>query len=330
MFEKFFASFQESVIQTTCIVTIVVCFALIISDILLFAIKFNSRKSVNSILCIVFSTVLGVLFSFPIPAAFDKLISVSKYKNNQDQLLLDLENGNLDIENHKLKIEINQLNQELNNLRCSQISAMQFEKIAELALLKTDLKQTSVYTEKLGGINKGMGVRANYYYDQVLLVMNHEIEAKFGVDINEIRIKKLEDGKISVSGIKPIFIGASKNITENPISEIRTVNLDNDENIKSINVKNDIGSVQTANKIAQKKNKEYQSSLKDMENFKFLEDAVVTLAHNFISIIFAPVYGDNIVFDENDYENGQLIEDFIKSEIDGKTKLLEEKLSFIR
>lgn len=67
-----------------------------------------------------------------------------------------------------------------------------------------------------------------------------------------------------------------------------------------------------------------------MENFGFLEDAVVTLAHNFISIIFAPVYGDNIVFDEKDYESGQPIEDFIKSEIDGKSKLLEEKLSLVK
>lgn len=110
MFDKFFASFQESVFQTTCIVTIAVCFALIIADILLFAVKFNSRKSVNSVLCIVFSTLLGVIFAFPVPAAFDKLISVSKYKDNNKQLLLELESGKLNIENQKLKIEINQLN----------------------------------------------------------------------------------------------------------------------------------------------------------------------------------------------------------------------------
>jgi len=330
MFDKFFASFQESVITTTCIVTICVCAALIILDILLFALKFNTRKSLNSILCIVFSTLVGVLFALPIPAAFDKMIAVSKYKDTQNQLLLELESGKLNVENKKLKIEISQLNQELNNLRCSQISAMQFEKIAELALLKTDLKQTSVYTEKLGEVNKGIGVRANYYYDQVLLVCNHEIEAKFGVDLNQIRIRKIEEGKIAVSGIHPVFIGASKNITETPISEIRTVNLDNDENIKSINVKNDIGSVQTANKIAEKKNKEFQSSLQNMENFAFLEDAVVTLAHNFISIIFAPVYGDNIVFEEGINADGKSIENFIQDEIGEKSALLEEKLLIIK
>ena len=106
--------------------------------------------------------------------------------------------------------------------------------------------------------------------------------------------------------------------------------MDND-----INVKYDVNSLQEVKQLLESKNREYQTSLKDMENFEFLEEAVVTLARNFICIIFAPVYGENIIFDNSDFYNGAdsdgySIEEFIQSEIDFKNNEILEKIDKMR
>lgn len=206
---------------------------------------------------------------------------------------------------------------------------MQFQKIAEIALIKTNIQQTKVWNGPISDLEAGWGIKADYYDDNLLVINTYDIDAKFGIDFNNIKIKKISNQKIQVSGITPTYIGSSKNIKDSQVKEIRRYDYDSNGNIKKINVKNDSISIKEADSIENELDKEYQKSLQSMENWEYLNDAIVTFGQNFVKLIFAPVY-DEIVFTDEEDAEALTLKEYIETEIkNGEAEALNLKKSLI-
>jgi len=277
---------------------------------------FKLRK-INAAAAIAVSTLAACLLMIPVISAFNKLVA-SRVEGEilggakaeiraaqAEAALLRAENNTRLLERERLEnqislakqsIEIEALNDKIKLLENSQVSMRSFEKILELALLQTNLKQTLVRKEPITRPEQGWGLRAEYYSDEALVVITHDISAKFGVDLNAIKIAKTDEDTVIVSGIRSKFIGASRNVSDTLVKEIRRLNFKKGV-VSSIDVQNNAAQVNLANDYASRYEREFQTKLSEGLELGFMDDAVVQLARNFITVMFAPLY-KNIRFDE--------------------------------
>ena len=93
--------------------------------------------------------------------------------------------------------------------------------------------------------------------------------------------------------------------------------------MKSITVKNDTASLNLADSYANELEKEYQSSISNMDNWTYLTDAIVTLGQNFVKLIFAPVYSE-IEFIDDEREGFLPMKNYIETEIESNSKHSKE------
>lgn len=332
---NFFEGMKESFLQGTMIAIIIACVFLIALITFLFIKKLLKDNSKDGVLPVILSTVFACILMIPATCAFSKLVRISVEKQIKNATKEEIARLQLEVKNQQLEkealesknklvkqeIEMNLLNKQVSLLKSSQVSAMQFQKIAEVALLKTNIQQAKVWNGRLGDIKTGWGILASQYHDYALIVNTYDIkDAKFGIDFQDIKIKKIDDNHIIVAGIKTKYIGSPDYSKENIVKEIRTINYDSDNNIKSIQIKNDAASLREIDKLEEESNNEYLASLKNMENWTFLEDSIVTLGKNFIQVIFAPAY-ENIDFVEDAEDDSfRPLIDFISYEIETETE----------
>lgn len=293
-------------------------------------------------LAIVLAAGASILITIPLVSTINLLVeqkardvAITEKKQELDYLKGQVENEYLkkqqiEDENKILeqKLKLNSLSDEINLLKASQVSAMQFEKIAELALIKANIEQTKVWHELIGEEKKGKGIIADFYDDKILVVNTYDIDAKIGIDFKNIKVKKINKNKILVTGIVPTFIGASKNVRDNIIKEIRRNNYNKDGILTSTTVENKAESIRNADSYEAKFDKEYQESLQNMENWSFLTDAVVSLGKNFVTMIFGGIYKEIEFVDLGD-ETFLPMEEYISTEIqqnEEKSKELKEVL----
>ena len=203
-----------------------------------------------------------------------------------------------------------------------------FGYILEVALIETEFNTKQVWNKGVTDLQKASSFNPMYdfYQDEYLIVNTYDIDAKFGIDFNEIKIKKINNNKIQVCGIKPKYIGSVKNIKNTEIAEIRECQYkEGVPKPTGIVVKKDKDSIIKVGQFEQENNKKYQDSLRDMENWKTFSNAVVSLGKNFIKMIFAPVYSE-IEFVEESDESFMCIKDYIDNEISQYNRQMEEKL----
>lgn len=333
---NFFGNIKDSISQG---LMIAICAAsiLCIIAVVFFVIRHLSKKQeTGSIVPVIMVTVVACFFTIPATLSMTNLIKIGIRKELRNISQEELENIQLKVKNKQLEhtkleqenqlmkqeIELNSLNKQVNLLKACQVSAMQFQKIAEIALIKTNIQQTKVWHQQDSAVHEGWGLQAEYYLDGVLVVNTYDIDAKFGIDFNKIKIKKISNDKIQVSGIKPTYIGASKNIRNTEIKELRRYNYKN-KSIASIAILNKPTDVRKADTLADEFDKEYQESLQDMKNWSYLTDPIVTLGQNFVKLIFAPAYAE-IIFTEEDTEDYLPLKEYIETEIQKNEKGAEE------
>jgi hypothetical protein len=233
----------------------------------------------------------------------------------------------------KQSLEIEILNDNIKLLENAEISMQSFQKILEIALLQTNLKQTMVRKEPLTAFETGWGIRANYYNDEALVVITHDILAKFGVDLNEVKVSELDGNTIVVSGIIPKFIGTSRNVSDIILKEYRRVNYKKGV-VSSIDTRYDSSSINLVDRKASTYEAEFQRKLSEGLELGFMNDAVVQLAKNFITVMLAPVY-QNIKFAEKEQPEALPLMKHLQKELEEnqnrKIELLEinENLLFI-
>jgi hypothetical protein len=219
----------------------------------------------------------------------------------------------------KQSIRIEGLNDTVRHLESAMFNVQSFEKILELGLLEANLKQTALHRERAGDIQPGLGINADYFYDEYLIVSTHDITAKFGVDLNKVRLANsdLAPDTILVSGISSKFLGTGKNITRPEVAEMRRVDLKGRGEMAAINgikVLNDTASMDAARQYAQRKDREYQIRLSQGFETGFMDDSVKKLAENFIKIVLLPL-GKNVVFTAAEQEGALPLAAYIQAEL---------------
>jgi hypothetical protein len=231
----------------------------------------------------------------------------------------------------KQSIEIEALNASNILLERARLSMQSFQQIAELALTQANFSQTLVRKEPVTPIETGWGLLADYYYDEALVIIVHDINAKFGIDLKQVKIAKTKDDSVVVSGIRPRFIGADKNESKTLLKEIRRV--DNKLGVPyRVRIKDQRQDVTLADIKAEQYELEFQKKLSEGMEMTFMDNVIVQLAQNFIKIVLAPLYS-NIVFNNVDAPEALPLLDYLTKEInenyEEKYKLLQINEQFI-
>lgn len=320
---------------------VIILIVAIIATILFSIIKVLEPKNPRAILAVFLSTLLCSLLTVPLSFNIEKLVrnkTVQLALNEQKEAIekaklelknIQLENQNLELRNQAIANSIEQkaLQDEISLLKSSQISFMKFQSILDLALLETNIKQNQVIKEPLTEIQKGRGVIADNYFDEYLGIINYDIDAKFGIDLKNVKIKKIDKDTVHISKLMPKYIGSPKNSHNKIVSEIRRNNY-KDGVIASIKVSQEFTDIKKAEEFADKNIKEYQESLANMNQFEYMKNPIISLGQKFLEVIFSPVY-KNIVFVEEDEEGSILLEDYFSAQIK-ETEEAAEKLQEVQ
>ena len=269
----------------------------------------------NPVAAILFSTICNCILVVPIITSINHLVDIKAgnvfideakaevqaqkaqaelIKRENQVRLLEKERLETQAELAKKSIEIENLNRSNMLLENAKLSMQSFQAIAELALTQANFKHTLVRKEPVTPLETGWGLRADYYYDEVLVIVNHDINAKFGIDLNEVRMVKSSDDSVIVSGIRPKYIGADRNYKDEVVKEVRRV--DNKYGVEyRVTRQNDRQYLLLAENKAQQFELEFQKRLSEGMELAFMDDAIMQLAQNFIKIVLAPIYA-NIEF----------------------------------
>lgn len=286
-------------------------------------------KVQERITAVVLTTLTCILCFIPLISSINILVeskikgtAISEKKAELKAIELQVENEiikkqNLELQNESLykDIQIKNLDDEIDLLKNTQLSMNNLNRICEMALLETQLKQTDVRKHVL---DSEKGIIADRVENEILVVTTHDINAKFGVDLKQVLVREGKDNQLIISGIKSKYIGSDRNISDVKISEIREIKYKNDL-ISNKSVLYDKANIQRANNYAQLYETEYQKRLSDGLESNFLDEAVVKLSQNFISVILAPLKKE-ISFENNSTEEGVPIFDYLNSEIEAKQK----------
>jgi len=303
-------------------------------------------------LAIIFSTIVSCILMVPVITAFNNLVvlriegtiidegkaEIRAQRAEAERLIAEnkmklLEREKLDneITIAKQSIEIEALNASNMLLERARLSMQSFQQIAELALTQANFSQTLVRKEPVTPIETGWGLLADYYYDEALVIIAHDINAKFGIDLKEVKIAKASDNSVVVSGIRPKFIGANQNESKTLVKEIRRV--DNKFGVPyRVRIKDQRQDVTLADIKANQYELEFQKKLSEGMEMSFMDNTIVQLAQNFIKIVLAPIYS-NIVFNNAEAPGALPLLDYLTKEInennEEKYKLLQMNEQFI-
>jgi hypothetical protein len=213
----------------------------------------------------------------------------------------------------KQTIEIENLNRKNMLLEGARLQLQGFQQIAELALTQADFKYNLVRLEPTTPIETGWKILADYYHDEVLVVSSYDINAKFGIDLKEIKVEKKDNNSVIVSGIRPKFIGSVKWEPHHMVKEIRRVDFKHGERYRTkiLDARKDIILADTKQ---QQFDLELHKKVSEGMELAFMDDVIIQLAQNFIKIVLAPVY-DNIVFDNTDPAGALPLMDYLAKEL---------------
>lgn len=309
-------------------------------------------------------TALGVfLCMIPVITSFNALVDkqatsdlAKEYQAELARRKMELDlleqkeiNAKQEIINTRQAIGIESLESELRLLKNAQLQMNDYTEISEMNLLETNLKQTSVnrkitrplYIEKwTDGMWWWKEDKELACYDEAIVIWTHDIIAKFGFDMKEIRIANSQEiqNTILVSGVKPKFTGKTKDKHHKELAEVRTTFL-NPKDIKdtfghvtgvpieNIMKKNfnktiliDPQQDRVATDYADVCREEFNERLLQGVETKFMEEPIKKLSEKFLKLILAPL-NKKIIFVEETSEDALSIEDYIKNQVE----MLENK-----
>ncbi len=159
-------------------------------------------------------------------------------------------------------------------------------------------------------------------YDEILSIMDCLISYQRGVDLQSIKIAKINDDTVVVSGITPEYTTAPRFEYREFFSEYRHVKLDKNGDTRHITVETDGDSART---LASKQN-EYKAMFEDsfMSGHEQDSDAeeIIKRAQDFIKIILQSIY-KHVEFDDAQLaQNAVPLLDYLHNETALYTKRL--------
>ena len=285
----------------------IVCILAILAVIFISVLKIKTKA-----LAIILATLLSCILIIPAILSVDEIVKnrllsasteeleqlneVAMLRKQELELLeirRELNRNRLIIE--KQSIEIETLNESIMLLERAHLSVTNFRKIFEVALLHTNISQT---TFRLDILDEPVDDVLPNQYSEILVVLSHDVDAKFGIDLQAIRISKIDENSIVVSGITPMFVATRRNMPYRHVAETRRISTRNnfgERVIDTIRVRNDRVGLNQAESRAWFYAREFQENLFNGTELGFMDSSVIELAQNFIKYIFSPFY-DNIDF----------------------------------
>jgi hypothetical protein len=319
-------------IKNASAVLVIAISMLVIFIVIFFSI--SKIKKASPALAVIFSTFVSCILMVPVITSFNSLVDkkitggilddaraeiqlqraeAERLRAENRSRLLEQERLNNQLTISRQSIMIQELNERNMLLERARLSMQSFQQIAELALIQTRLQQTMVRKEPTTPLREGWGLLAEYYNDEVLVIMTHDINAKFGIDLKGVRISKIDDNSVAVSGIVPIFIGADQNERSTLVKEIRRVDYRYGNPYRT-RIQDDRRDLILADIKAEQFELEFQRKLSEGLEMDFMTGAIIQLAQNFIKIVLAPLY-DNIVFETESRPQAMPLMDYLAQEI---------------
>lgn len=312
-------------------------------------------------------TALGVfLCMIPVITSFNALVDkqatsdlAKKYQAELARRKVELDlleqkeiNAKQEIIKTRQQIGIESLESEVRLLKNAQLQMNDYTEITELNLLETNLKQTSVDRKITRPLQVEKWTEGMWWwkedkerasYDEAIVIWTHDIVAKFGFDMKEIRIANSQEmqNTILVSGVKPKFTGETKDKHHKELAEVRTTYLNPKEikdtfgyiegvSIENIMKKNfykeiwiNSGKDRVATDYADICREEFNERLLQGVETKFMEEPIKKLSEKFLKLILAPL-NKKIIFVDKTSEDALGLEDYLKNQIESlENKKLE-------
>lgn len=221
------------------------------------------------------------------------------------------------------------LQNEIDFLRHAQLSIQDLERIMELNLLKTTLHQTEVKDTWIGTqkLFENRGDKRTQYASvgkNYLVILTHDLTAKYGINMKELRAYEDESGRLVVSGVKPIFTGMTGVSDKKQYAEVVNSFFSADGTLVEKYFSMDKKDLQAASDYADWCVNEFHRKVETMEDLDSnVYEQVSDSAENLLTVILSPT-GKEIVFSQEEKEVAVPLMDYLQQKIDEKKKLLSE------
>nr|MBP3283729.1 hypothetical protein [Treponema sp.] len=221
------------------------------------------------------------------------------------------------------------LQNEIDFLRHAQLSIQDLERIMELNLLKTTLHQTEVKDTWIGTqkLFENRGDKRTQYASvgkNYLVILTHDLTAKYGINMRDLRAYEDESGRLVVSGVKPIFTGMTGVSDKKQYAEVVNSFFSADGTLVEKYFSMDKKDLQAASDYADWCVNEFHRKVETMEDLDSnVYEQVSDSAENLLTVILSPT-GKEIVFSQEEKESAVPLMDYLQQKIDEKKKLLSE------
>lgn len=221
------------------------------------------------------------------------------------------------------------LQNEIDFLRHAQLSIQDLERIMELNLLKTTLHQTEVKDTWIGTqkLYENRGDKRTQYASvgkNYLVILTHDLTAKYGINMRDLRAYEDESGRLVVSGVKPIFTGMTGVSDKKQYAEVVNSFFSADGTLVEKYFSMDKKDLQAASDYADWCVNEFHRKVETMEDLDSnVYEQVSDSAENLLTVILSPT-GKEIVFSQEEKESAVPLMDYLQQKIDEKKKLLSE------
>lgn len=153
-------------------------------------------------------------------------------------------------------------------------------------------------------------------YDEVLTVLNYTVSAKYGINLQNIKISKVNDSSIVVYGAIPEYTAGPDFSFEEVLGEVRHVNLHRNGREKNVTVENSIEASEAVRKKQEQYKSDFQEEFANMPSLQ-LDESLKKDAQNMIRVLLAPFY-KNIEFDDRNIpQNSQPLLEYLQNSVKG-------------
>ncbi|MCR5761807.1 MAG: hypothetical protein K6G00_00315 [Treponema sp.] len=320
MFGRFFASVKNATVTAGKTLAASGLFICIITTICA-SIELLSYR--HSIAGIIISSLICSLLTVPLT-----IICLQLFKNTEQQ---DQKNSfQAEQELNSLKKEKNDYKRKLLLLENLSFNMITYQDVLKMCFRdyrqEGIIKQREQFNEEdySNPIKKFLEMPSKNY-DEVLSIIDWLVTYQRGVDLKNIKIAKVNDDTVIISGITPEFTTQPHFEYKDFCTEIRHVKLDKNGETKQISIENG----EKARSILNNKTSEYKKMLEESfsKGGKPDEDAIEirTRAQDFIRIILQPIY-KNIEFEEEAVSSSSMpFLEFLTAETNSYKKLLEKE-----
>lgn len=224
-------------------------------------------------------------------------------------------NRTLKEQNIDQKAKIASLERQLDIARQNKAVINDYQTVNQHVLLQTNLNQVK-YWEDVTSREKGlMDILNDTVETKPIVVNSYNIDAKYGIDMKKIKVRRVNSSKLQIAGVTPVYIGSTKFDKKTMLKEIRKEGYKNGAKVSS-KVYTDGEYIQQADNYESEKDREFRENFKNGDNIGPFRKAVTELGQYDIRKMFYNSYPE-IEFLDNVPEDDSFVslDEFIKSEI---------------